>query len=315
MPSASPFENGEAAALDRALPPRIMFGTSSWTFPGWAPLIYGGTYPARQPSVPLLRQYARVPLLRTVGIDSTYYAPATPETLRAYADALPPHFRCVMKAWNSITTHTWSRAQDPQKRGGANPHFLDVDLFLEAVWRPVHEHFAAHTGALVLEFPALPLRVIRPGEFAARLDTFLARVPRDLPLQVEVRNEELLTPSYLAVLRTHGVGHCFNHWARMPTIGAQLDLAEVVTGEALVARLMLGQGKEYETMKEAYAPFDRVVDRNPALRRDVQRLVAWALQLALPCYIIVNNKVEGSAPLTILEMVREIVGVREAMRG
>lgn len=301
------FDLAEAAALARALPPRVAFGTSSWTFPGWAPLIYGGSYPAKQPSVPLLRQYARVPLLGTVGIDSTYYAPASEATLDAYAAALPEGFRCVMKAWNHVTTFHWSRAQDPAKRGGPNAHFLDAQLFLDAVWRPVRERFAAHTGAIVLEFPALPLDTLPPDAFAARLDAFLGRVPRDLPLQVEVRNPELLTPAYFAVLREHGVGHCFNHWSRMPTIGAQLDLPDVVTGEVLVARLLLRQGRQYEAMKEAYAPFDRLVEPDEAMRADVVRLVQLAVETALPAYVIVNNKAEGSAPLTILALARRLV--------
>ena len=38
----------------------------------------------------MLEEYAAFPLFRTVGIDSSFYAPPTEEILAAYAEHLPP---------------------------------------------------------------------------------------------------------------------------------------------------------------------------------------------------------------------------------
>ena len=51
-----------------------------------------------------LRHYARHPLLRTVGIDRSYYAPIPLDDLRAYADQLPAGFRCCLKAPAAVTS-------------------------------------------------------------------------------------------------------------------------------------------------------------------------------------------------------------------
>ncbi|HET8649265.1 MAG TPA: DUF72 domain-containing protein, partial [Gemmatimonadales bacterium] len=71
--------------LGAAIPPLIRFGTSSWTYPGWRGLVYHREYPARGAAAAMLEEYARFPLFRTVGIDSTFYAPPTPATLQSYA--------------------------------------------------------------------------------------------------------------------------------------------------------------------------------------------------------------------------------------
>ena len=41
----------------------------------------------------MLEEYAAFPLFRTVGIDSSFYAPPEEEVLRSYAEHLPPASR------------------------------------------------------------------------------------------------------------------------------------------------------------------------------------------------------------------------------
>lgn len=301
MPSAD-----DAVRLAAALPRGLRLGTSSWTFPGWRDLIYGGSYPSKARAAEHLGRYARHPLLRTVGIDSTYYRPADLTALRGMADVLPDDFRALMKCWSHITTFHWSKAMDPQKKGGPNPDFLNVQLFLDAVHGPVLEAFAPYLGTLLLEFAPIPEHKLPAAVFAAMLDRFLAAVPRTLPLSVEVRTPGYLQPAYFAVLREHGVVHCVNHWARMPRIAEQLQHPDLVTGDRLVSRLLLGQGQDYETQRDAWAPFDRVVEPDESMRDEVVRLAQMAKQLGLDCYVIVNNKAEGSSPLTVAALARRI---------
>ena len=135
--------------------------------------------------------------------------------------------------------------------------------------------------------------------FATRLDEFFSELPRDGQYAVELRNEEFLTPMYFAVLREHGVGHVFNSWTRMPPIGHQLDLPNSITGPFIVARALLRPGRTYDEAVDAFAPYDRIREPNPKLRRDLVRLVETARRARIPAYLLVNNRAEGSAPLTI----------------
>ena len=76
----------------------------------------------------------------------------------------------------------------------------------------------------------------------------------------------------------------------------------------LVIRLLLPPGGRYADLKEAYAPFDRLVSPQPEMRQDVARLVQDALDRDMECYVIVNNKAEGSSPLTVRSLAELIAG-------
>jgi uncharacterized protein YecE (DUF72 family) len=225
--------------------------------------------------------------------------------LGSYAEHLPPGFPCVSKVWNQLTAHTFSKAQDKARAGQANPDFLNPDEFLEAVYQPYQRYFADHAGPFVFEFQAIGRSSgMSPERFAARLDEFFGALPREGRYAVEVRNEEFLTPMYFAVLREHGVAHVFNSWTRMPSIGEQLDLPGAVSGPFLVARALLQPGRTYDEAVDAFAPYDRIRDPSPPLRADLLRLIETAVRTRIPAYLLVNNRAEGSSPLTIAEVLR-----------
>ena len=60
----------------------MRFGGSSWNYPGWRGLVYHRDYEGKGASTRMLEEYAAFPLFRTVGIDSSFYAPPTDEVLR-----------------------------------------------------------------------------------------------------------------------------------------------------------------------------------------------------------------------------------------
>jgi len=253
----------------------------------------------------MLEEYAAFPLFRTVGIDSSFYAPPTETVLASYAERLPAGFPCVSKVWNQLTVHTFAKAQDKARAGQVNPDFLNPDLFLEAVYEPYRRDFADHAGPFVFEFQAVGRGSgVTPERFATRLDEFFSALPRDAMYAVEVRNDEFLTPMYFAVLREHGVAHVFSSWTRMPSIGDQLDLSGALSGPFIVARALLQQGRTYDEAVDAFAPYDRIQDPSPGLRRDLLRLIETAVHARIPAYLLVNNRAEGSAPLTIAEVLR-----------
>ena len=293
-------DHARLQALAATLPDGVRFGTSTWTYPGWRGLVYEQAHDPKRASAAMLEEYARFPLFGTVGIDSTYYAPPSAQTLADYARRLPPGFPCVSKVWSELTVHTFTKAQDARRAGTVNPHFLDPELFLEAVYAPYQEQFAGHTGPFIFEIQAVPAGRGRDAEwFAGELDRFFEALPRGVPYAVELRNREFLTPTYLAVLRQHDVAHVFNSWTRMPSIGEQLDLADAVTAPFMVSRALLKPGRGYQAAIDAFAPFDRIREPNPEVRADLVRLIEVAERLRLPAYLIVNNRLEGCSPLTI----------------
>jgi hypothetical protein len=85
----------------------------------------------------------------------------------------------------------------------------------------------------------------------------------------------------------------------MPPLGHQLDLPGSVSGPFILARALLRPGRSYNEAVDAFAPYDRIREPNPKLRRDLARLVEEAVRLRIPAYLLVNNRAEGSAPLTI----------------
>lgn len=299
-PASTTADQSRFEQLSGRIPPNVRFGTSTWNYPGWQGLVYHRDYGSRGAAARMLEEYAAFPLFGTVGIDSSFYAPPSEEVLRSYAEHLPAGFPCVSKVWSQLTVHTFTKAQDPARAGKVNPDFLNPDLFVEEIYQPYQRYFAGHTGPFVFEFQTIAKSTGIDAEgFASRLDEFFSSLPREGQYSVEIRNEEFLTPMYFAVLREHSVAHVFSSWTRMPPIGHQMDLPGSISGPFIVARALLRPGRTYDEAVDAFAPYDRIREPNPKLRRDLVRLVEAAVKTRIPAYLLVNNRAEGSAPLTI----------------
>ncbi len=296
-------------AIRDRLPEKIRFGTSSWTFPGWAGLVYHRRYPNQRAFLrDSLGEYAAHPLMRTVGIDRGYYTPVPNEDLAHYASQLPDDFRAAMKVWQRVTMPGFPRhPRYGQDAGNENPDFLDAGVFADAVHAPARLSFSRHMGPWIVEVAPSPFP-LDPAWFARKLDAFLDAAPKDFPFAVELRDRKLLTPDYVQTLRRHGAAHVFNYWSRMPSLVSQMRTEGLLDGTLLVVRLLLPPGTRYDELKEAYAPFDRLVAPQPDMRQDVVRLVRAALDRDMSCYVLVNNKAEGSSPLTVEALAGMLAG-------
>jgi uncharacterized protein YecE (DUF72 family) len=280
--------------LAARVPPNVLLGPSTWTFPGWEGIVYPSGVTREELLDRGLGWAARYPLFRTVGIDRSHYAPLTDADLARYRDELPPGFLCVMKVWNAITTFA-----DPRS-GARTPRFLDADALEEHVLLPIGRSFQGHAGPLVLQLaPIHPKELPDPGAFAEELDRFFSVLPTAFSYAVELRNRELLTPAYLAVLARHRVAHVLNLWERMPGVGRQLAVPGVLTAPFVVCRLSIPPGQHYEDRKRDFAPFNRLMEVCEAARDDVALLAQACAEPRRTLYLTVNNKVEGSSPLTI----------------
>jgi uncharacterized protein YecE (DUF72 family) len=298
-------------SLRERLPAKVRFGTSSWTFPGWAGLVYAKRYGNQKTFLrESLAEYASHPLMRTVGIDRGYYAPVPKEDLAAYARQLPDDFRAAVKVWQQVTMPGYPKhPRFGDNAGKRNPDFLNPELFAESVHAPVLGAFARNMGPWIVEVAPSPFP-IDPAWFCERLGTFLRAVPRDFPFAVELRDRKLLTERYASTLQEHGASHVFNYWSRMPGIAEQMELEGLLEGPLVVARLLLPPGKRYADLKEEYAPFDRLVAPRPEMRHDVVTLIRAALERDTECYVLVNNKAEGSSPLTVQALAKLLCSAR-----
>jgi len=301
------------AALAQRLPARLHLGTSSWSFPGWAGLVYADAASEAVLARRGLPAYVAHPLFRAVGIDRTFYAPIDADAFAAYARQIGPDradFACLIKAPMMLTA---VRLRDESGRWCDNDAFLDARLARTQFVEPALAGLGTLCGPLVFQFPPLPMSLRRnPLAFADRLAEFLLALPR-LPTgfphacyAVELRDPDLLTDDYLAALCAGGATHCLAIHARMPALADQLRYWREASASPLVIRWSLHSGLRYEEAKERYAPFDRIVDEDPDGRAAISEAVFAAVARGQSAVVIVNNKAEGSAPQSIVRLAQLI---------
>lgn len=296
-----------------ALPPDIRLGTSSWFFPGWRGLVYDGVHPQAMLSRKGLAAYAQIPLLRTVSLDRTFYAPISAVDYARYASQVAEHFSFVVKApalvCDAVTRDEDGRGKVP------NPHFLDATVATREFVLPCLEGLKAKAGPLVFQVSPLPRSLVDASSLLVeRLEAFFTALPREFgggePLYaLELRNPELLTPRLMRMLARAGVRYCVGLHDRMPEVERQEAALRALDGEEpgpLVVRWNLHRGFLYQAAKQRYEPFDRLVDEDGETRRVLARMAARAFKAGRKVWITANNKAEGSAPLTVLELAREI---------
>ncbi|MGF6445723.1 DUF72 domain-containing protein [Paraburkholderia youngii] len=302
----------ELLALAAQLPPQIHLGTSTWSFPGWSGIVYGDDYSNSKLSREGLSAYGAHPLLKAVSIDRSFYQALTVTEYLRYAQQVPEHFRFIVKAPMTITDAT-VRAERGEPVS-LNPCFLNAQMAIDDFVAPCVEGLGAKAGALVFQFSPLPDQMLaQPAVFIERLGEFFGALPR-LPdgscYAVEIRDASLLTPRFIRMLKTAGVRYCVGIHARMPDPLRQAAALALLDGEPagpLIVRWSLHGGFKYEQAKAKYEPFNRLVDEDPATRASLAELAARYALAGQPVVIAVNNKAEGSAPLSCVKLAEEII--------
>ncbi len=295
------------------LPAGIRLGTSSWFFPGWRGLVYEGTYPQTALSKKGLAAYAQIPLLRTVSLDRTFYAPITTIEYARYAQQVPDDFSFVVKAPALVCDAV---TRDEQGRGRVpNPHFLDPGIAAREFVVPCLEGLESKAGPLVFQVSPLPRGLVDEAPMLVeRLAAFFNALPQELggrrPLYaLELRNSELLTPRLMKMLASVGVRYCVGLHDRMPEVERQEAALKVLDGDTpgdLVVRWNLHRGFLYQAAKQRYEPFDRLIDEDPETRNVLALMAARAFKAKRKVWITANNKAEGSAPLSLLKLAEVI---------
>lgn len=301
----------EVRALGEHLPPGLYLGTSSWTFPGWMGkgLVYDRQATPARLSREGLAAYAQHPVLRTVGVDRTFYAPIPAAAFAGYAAQVPPGFRFLVKAHEACTLARWPvHPRYGDVRGQLNERFLDAAYARDFVVAPFVEGLGEKAGPLVFQLPPQdPQDLGGVGPFVERLHTFLATLPRGPLYAVEVRNESLLTEALAQALADVGVCPVLAAWKNMPPVEKQAVRVRALQAPALVVRWMLPPNLDYEEARKRYFPFDKLVDEDVRTREAVARVSVAALHAGRPVFVTLNNKAEGSAPLSAVLLARSVM--------
>ena len=286
----------------------LLFGTASFAYEGWKGIVYHDRYREATFKVECLREYARYAPFRTVEFDFPFYRPPTEAQLSRYAAVLPPGFPVVSKVWEEITVPWFPGLPRHGPRAGQeNPKYLDALAFREEVLPAYERGFRGHAGPFVLEFgtewqptPA------RRAEFLRRLDSFLAEAPSEHRFAVEIRTPAYFERDYFDVLRRRGAAHVFNWWTRTPPLLEQWEAAQPLPGRFAVMRILVPPGVAYEDAVARFQPYDRILAKNDGMRRDLVRLIRHIAEAGADAFVLVNNRAEGCAPLTIRALAHEL---------
>jgi uncharacterized protein YecE (DUF72 family) len=302
----------EGRRIAAALPPSVRLGTSSWSYPGWNGIVYGDEYSDSRLSRSGLAAYSAHPLLRSVSIDRSFYAPLSIADYARYASQVPDTFRFTIKATSSITDATVRGERGAP--GEYNPCFLDADLARREFVEPCVQGLGAKAGALVFQFPPLPdAWIVDPAAFVDRLQAFLAALPAlpdGVAYAVEVRDPILLTPRLMKALRASHTRYCIGVHARMPATlrqAAALALLDDGAPGPLIVRWNLHAGLKYQHAEAKYDPFDKLIDEDCTTRDALAELAARYAAAGQPVLITVSNNAEGSAPLSCVALAKAIV--------
>jgi len=301
--------DGLAGRLHALAAQNVYIGGSSWKYEGWLGQIYSrerylsrGRFSRKTFEAECLREYAET--FPTVCGDFAFYQFPTEEFWRRLFARVPASFRFAFKVPEQITCKLFpTHARYGTEAGKANDAFLDTRVLKEMFLRPLWP-YREKTAVLIFEFGAFGRRSFAGlGEFLDRLDPFLAALPPQFRYAVEIRNPEFLEKDYFSCLRSHGVAHVYNAWAKMPELRHQMAIPDSATADFLVSRALLRRGRVYQDAVGMFAPYTEIQDPNPEARESMRVLIGRARENKQFLFLFVNNRLEGNAPLTILSLV------------
>ncbi|HET9976229.1 MAG TPA: DUF72 domain-containing protein [Burkholderiaceae bacterium] len=306
-----------AQACDLCFGGRLFLGTSSWSFPGWRGLVWDDRgYADAELSRHGLVAYAQHPLFGTVSLDRTFYRALDADTYGRLARQVPAAFRFIVKAPAEITDATL-RIPESGAPLAPNPHFLDPERALDIAVRPAVRGLGDKLGVLVFQLSPLAGPWLREpqallDELGALWRAVVPALPAGTCAALELRDARALTPSLTEQLMAHGVRYCVGLHDRMPSMTEQLPMLRATWPGDLVCRWNLHQGLRYRQAKADWEPFDRLQAPDPETREALARAVVGTLAAGYRAFVTINNKAEGSAPLSVTELARAILRLSQS---
>ncbi len=295
-----PFDSKE---LFRLAAQGIYIGTSSWKYRGWEGMIYKGGYSSEaQFQRQSLREYTSH--LPCVGVDFTFYTWPMADMMNYLVESTPENFRMCPKVTKRITMDTFPNIPSYGKWAGQeNPDFLNAELFMSQFLQPV-SILGSRLGGLFFEFSNL-----REDQLP-KLQRFFEKLPRNVPLSIEIRNPELVNKKFYSLLRALKLSPAFNSWSRMPLIRTQWEQYRQASGDEdgapLFIRALLRPGRSYEDAVRMFQPYKELKEIFTEVRQDIATIIRQAKATDRKLYVFINNRLEGSAPHTIGGIVQNL---------
>jgi uncharacterized protein YecE (DUF72 family) len=168
------------AAPVRMRRPRVLVGTSGFSYPAWRNVFY----PPDVPAAGMLRHYATV--FDTVEINHSFYRMPTPSLLAGWRRQTGPRFRFALKAPQRITHQRRLRDCEDLTRD-----FVRLAQTLGAALGPLLFQLPPHLKA-----------------DAARLDQFAGALPSNVEAAFEFRHPSWFDEETYAVLRERRCALC-----------------------------------------------------------------------------------------------------------
>ena len=285
------------------LPAGIHLGTSSWTFPGWATLVYDRVAEERMLAREGLAAYSQHPLLRCVGSTAPFTDPSLPPSS---AD-MPSRFLRIFALWSRRQCYVLPRPFEANPaRVPAHPGF-STPVCLTAIRRSLPRWPWASRGCAGVPISACWPGVEPTATGFCRETTAIFRwvAARSSVLYRAARSRIDYTGLSASVAR--GRGSSLHRFASAHAgVSEQARVTGVAHTGPLVVRWNLHQGLARRN-EERYQPFRRLVDEDIPNRVSLARLCLQAVDRGMPAFVIANNKAEGSAPLTLFKLAEQIV--------
>ena len=203
-----------------SLPPGLLVGTSSWSWPDWRGILYSEGCKERD----FIAEYAR--RLPTVEIDSTFYRSPSPSTVAGWEERTPPGFIFSAKVPQKITHEK-----------GLVDCGEETSAFLDAMSR-----LGPKLGPLVLQFGYVakgkdPEEYRTGADFLRRLAAYLGSLPPGFRWAVEVRNRTWLEGDLPKLLADRGVALVLSDYFTMPGLPELEGKVDPVTADFAYMRL------------------------------------------------------------------------------
>lgn len=117
----------------------------------------------------------------------------------------------------------------------------------------------------------------------------------------------IFTRAYAEALVDGGAVHCHNVYPSVPTLLEQIRMFPPATRRPLLVRWLMRRGDDYDTSMARSLPFHRIALEDPENLTAVARVVRSAQQHQVPALVAIDNRAEGSAPLTAARLARALV--------
>jgi uncharacterized protein YecE (DUF72 family) len=254
----------------------VRVGTCGWSYKEWSGVFYpAGLKPGEYLSC-LARHYP------VVEVDGTFYRTPSRKTVEGWRDATPPGFGFSLKVPQKITHEKV---------------LLDcgdeVGAFLEAV-RVLGDKLLCCT----LQFGYFnKSKFATLAAFLEQLEPFLAAWPDEVPVAVEVRNKNWMTPALAECLTRHNAVWVLPDQAWMPSPLSVVQQLDAVTGPFAYVRLL----GDREAVDALTPKLDHIViDRGQQVAADAEAIKLLAKRV--PVVAFVNNHFAGYAPETVRQL-------------